>query len=758
MNLTEEQQAIINHPGGHARVSAVAGSGKTTTMVARVGHLLEQGVAADQLLVLMFNKSARDGFVESMQKRLVQFAPNLPEVRTFHALGLRLVNSFTKRGSLPAFTLVSKEYVLGKLARQVVTQVYRDRENEGWLSGDEIAEFLGFIDYVKSSTGSVEDIFEQLGLTSKSDYFIDAYYLFERVRKEQKIRFFADLIHEPLMAMLANEDLSAWVANRVEHIIVDEYQDINDAQQRLLKIIAGARAQVMVVGDVDQCIYEWRGARPDYITSRFRVDFPEPQNYILSFTFRFGHKLSLAANNLISRNIERDRKLCVSHPSTCATQLFQLEEKDIHPLPFFLADWLSDGRSLREAVILVRLYAQTVPVELALLEGGIPYRLEGNERVFNCPEILALVGYLKLALGILANDEIDIRKATIVAMLSQPHLGVKREELENIAEDIAADSDCSSELIFAKRKENLPEFLRKRFVETAENWRWLKTQAVQGRVDHFLKKVVDKIKLYDFYFKFSARSTTAENRVKTCEAFIKFSGRQNLSAVDLLTKIERLRLAGLDQQLDSVLITSVHRAKGLEWPLVVLPGLEEGSFPFYEEMTGGEISIEDERRLFYVAITRAVEKLCLIYPVDTKYARSRKRENGRVPDNPLRASRFLFEANFDQAERLGEILNRAEQDEMITVIGPQKGIAKKYFKAVGIDVQFSQQGKKEVFFLNKTILKMDEIGEGLRVWHEDFGRGIVKEVKDRRQGRIEVSFDNEGDVILLVKYARLRSC
>ena len=115
------------------------------------------------------------------------------------------------------------------------------------------------------------------------------------------------------MAMLADDELAAWVADRVEHIIVDEYQDINEAQQQLLKILAGKRARVMVVGDVDQCIYEWRGARPEYITSRFQLDFPKPDNYQLSYTFRYGHQLSLAANHLIAGNRKRDQKLCISH-------------------------------------------------------------------------------------------------------------------------------------------------------------------------------------------------------------------------------------------------------------------------------------------------------------------------------------------------------------------------------------------------------------------------------------------------------------
>jgi DNA helicase-2/ATP-dependent DNA helicase PcrA len=145
MLLTEEQLHIINHSGGHARVSAVAGSGKTTTMVARVGHLLQQGVMADRILVLMFNKSARDSFAEKMNIRLASLNCSLPEIRTFHSLGMRLVKSFTRRGVLPPYTLVTEEYIQEKLARQVANEVYReDRENEGWISAEVVEYFITF--------------------------------------------------------------------------------------------------------------------------------------------------------------------------------------------------------------------------------------------------------------------------------------------------------------------------------------------------------------------------------------------------------------------------------------------------------------------------------------------------------------------------------------------------------------------------------------------------------------------------------------
>ncbi len=757
MNLTDEQLHIIKHSGGHARVSAVAGSGKTTTMVARIGWLLQQGAKAEEIMVLMFNKSARDSFAEKMHQQLSSVSRLLPEVRTFHSLGLRLVNSFTRRGALPHYRLVTEEYVQEKLARQVASEVYREeRENEGWLAGEEVEEFLAFIDRVKSTISEAAAVFTKLDLAARYSYFIRAYELFEKARKDRKIRFYADLVHEPLMAMQADDELAAWVADRVEYIIVDEYQDINEAQQQLLKILAGKRARVMVVGDVDQCIYEWRGARPEYITSRFQVDFPKPENYQLSYTFRYGHQLSLAANHLIAANRKRDRKLCISHETNTNTVITCLEEQRKQPVIGVLSEWRKEGRSLRDAVVLVRLFAQSVPVELALLEAGIPYRLEGNAQVFDCAEVLALTGYLQLALGNLADAEQPAREKMLTAMLSQPHLGIKREDMEVLVRNIAENPHDAVALLRNWSTSDLPPFIRKRFEETAGNWQWLAGSSPSGRADVFLKKMVQKLNLFEFYHNFSARSVTAENRVKTCQAFIDFAATQNVSVLQLLATVAEFQYGGADPAEESLLITSVHRSKGLEWPLVILPGLEEGAFPFYRERESGENDLEDERRLFYVALTRAIEQVVCIHPRDADFKRCIAKCCGKIPGPMVRASRFLYEANPGLSVGLGEIL--AEQDGDRTISADDTTIARQYIASVGARVQLTEDKKQEktVESPSPEILEIHELGEGLRVWHHVFGAGTVLAIKDRKQGRLTVSFDDHGETVLLAGYAKLR--
>jgi DNA helicase-2/ATP-dependent DNA helicase PcrA len=382
--------------------------------------------------------------------------------------------------------------------------------------------------------------------------------------------------------------------------------------------------------------------------------------------------------------------------------------------------------------------------------------LEGNAQVFDCPEVLALTGYLKLALGTMGDDDQQSREQMLTAMLSQPHLGIKREDMALLVQSIAANPDSAADLLRNWSNSELPPFIRKRFEETASNWRWLADCPSSGRADVLLKQIVQKLKLYDFYHNFSARSATAENRVKTCQAFIDFAAAQNLSVGELPAKITEFQTAGDGQAAETLLITSVHRAKGLEWPLVILPGLEEGAFPFYQEKEGRVEDLEDERRLFYVAMTRAIEQVVCIHPVDAELKRCITKHCSKVPGEIIRASRFLYEANPGLSVCLGEMLEQDVGDQ--TVTAGDTTIARQYLEFVSSKVQLAED-KKEEKGLEKPvrkILEIQEIAEGLRVWHRVFGVGTVLAVKDRKQGRLTVLFEEHGEMILLAAYARLQ--
>ena len=745
-------------------MSAVAGSGKTTTMVARVKYLLEQGVAANQLLILMFNKSARDSFAAKMHAVLGSTELPLPEVRTFHSLGLRLIGSFTRRGALPSYTLQTEEFLIEKLAKDSIQHILDQHGgSEEWLAKENLESFLTFIDLVKSETLAVETLFDHLGLEDRFDYFIEAFRLFEKSRKSQRIRFYADLIHEPVTAMINDQQLASWVADHVDHIIVDEYQDINEVQQQLLKFIAGRRAQVMVVGDVDQCIYEWRGAKPEYITSRFEHDFPRPQTYTLSYTFRFGHRLSLAANHLIVMNKMRDRKLCLSFPSTPDTLLKCCEEKEPHPILSLLKGWTEQGKKLADVSVLVRMFAMSVPVELALLDAGIPYRLQGHENVFECREIKALIGYLKLCQGSLADDDQQTTIDTVEAMLTNPHLGLKRDKISLLAREIARLPQQAPQRILDQINSQLPTFMQTRLEDTAERWHEIQSLPLSTKADNFMDTVIRQGDLFGFYRKISTRNAIAENRIKTCQSFIRFARRLDLPVAPFLLNISRLHQKEKRPPRDHLLITSIHRAKGLEWPLVIIPGLEEGSFPLLSDDSRKAFdSQEDERRLFYVAMTRAIEKVVFIHPPDANLSKQQKAGSANFPHTgkpkkPLPASRFLYEANLTLSDKLGLAIEHNKTSAATTIHAKDITMANRYLKASNSAVKPfktkkrpKKQQRQDGYFLS-----IEELAEGMLIQHHSFGSGVVLAILDRKTGKLKVKFDRYGIKVLMAQIARL---
>ncbi len=765
MQLTQEQNNIIHHTTGHAKVSAVAGSGKTTAMVARVRHLLQQGVAPDEILILMFNRSARDAFADKLRRLLQGSGLRSPEVRTFHSLGLRLIKSFTARNILPAHKLLTQEFQMEKLAREAVKKHAAEAGgNEQWWSRENMEGFILFIDLVKAHTDPAQAIFDGCDLEEQFSYYVEAYAVFESMRIAAQVRFFADLIHEPVAAIRQDKEHADWVANNVDHIIVDEYQDINEVQQQLIRHIAGSRAQVMVVGDVDQCIYEWRGAKPEYIISRFGRDFPDPASYTLSYTFRYGHRLALAANHLIRNNKLRDRKLCLARPENPDTRIHWLKEKDLHPIVTIINSWQEQGRSLSEAAALVRIYAQSVPVELALLEHSIPYRLVGHDTVFSCVEIMALLGYLHLCQGSLGEmGDLETGRAIVVAMLTNPHLWLKQDVTRTLAGEIVNAPTSAPGLIRQYAAKVDAPWLATRMLDMADSWQMISNIAATTPAANVLDKAIDETELFDHYI-YASRPASAENKIKTCNAFIRFARRGKQDVNGFLAEIRQLAARVSTDDDNALLITSIHRAKGLQWSTVILPGLEDGVVPFRQDEDEEEADdIEDERRLFYVAITRASEQLFLIHPKDDRLQKRMKKGDCRSPDateEGTMASCFLYEANLEFSDCLGRGVGQPE-----TVTAPLRAddirTGSRYIKAVKAQIPLKRTGKSsrrkpDSHVGNETILTINELAEGVIVRHPYFGSGIVTEV-DRQRGVVSVEFDQRGIKKLVINVARLQN-
>lgn len=235
-----------------------------------------------------------------------------------------------------------------------------------------IEGFQNYLLLVKADTKTPEEVFEQGKYGQVAKGYPEAFRLYERERGKKKIRFFEDQIYDPVKMMLRNVEAQQYVADKVDHLIVDEAQDMNGIQIELLRILAGKRAKVMLVGDEDQCIYDWRGSKPDYLTRGFEKDFNGATRYTLPHTFRFGHKLSLAASQLITRNANRNPKISISSDDTPRTRIQCLGlDHGVNGLGDTIKEVLEGGVKPDEVAVLVRAYNMTIALELELHQHGI---------------------------------------------------------------------------------------------------------------------------------------------------------------------------------------------------------------------------------------------------------------------------------------------------------------------------------------------------------------------------------------------------
>ena len=304
MQLTESHQTVVQHYQPHALCIAVAGSGKTSTLVQLVLNLLAQGIENRRLMVMMFNKAAQLDFKRKLQQQNQQ-AWSLPEIRTYHATGLKLLSSLEAWGlrlpyhKSPISDKQQELFIKEQLNRHLPEALQERMRNE---SARLIELTKEFIHSVKSHLMTAEAFFTASGVDEQWQCLVSIFEAFEQWRHQQRGITFIDMLYDPVILLQQNPDYIARVANKMDFIVVDEYQDTSILQHEFTKLVAGSRAKVIAVGDPDQTIYEFAGANINNILHSFTKDYSatnEVTELTLPHSFRYGHSLALAASHLI---------------------------------------------------------------------------------------------------------------------------------------------------------------------------------------------------------------------------------------------------------------------------------------------------------------------------------------------------------------------------------------------------------------------------------------------------------------------------
>jgi DNA helicase-2/ATP-dependent DNA helicase PcrA len=600
--LNAQQRLACETTEGPVLVLAGAGSGKTRTLTFRMAYLIRQlGVPADQILAFTFtNKAAQEmrGRVEELVGGLVRTM----WLGTFHAIAARILRQeIGHLGYNPRFAIYDAED-----SRNLVREILRELglDDKKWPP----AQFLAQISRAKNAFQGVED-WEDTSFWGQQVYEVYRRYQ-ERLRALNALDF-DDLIFLTVRLFDRHPEVRDDYHRRFRYILVDEYQDTNLAQYRMIRHLAEGHRNLCVVGDDDQSIYGWRGADIRNILE-FQREFPEAVVIRLEENYRSTGNILAAANAVVRHNRQRLGKvLWTRKPEGERIAFYQAPDESAEAWQAAQIIGLAVQKGLKpsDCAILYRTNAQSRAFEMALGRVGLSYRLVGGKRFYERKEVRDLIAYLK----VVYNPQDDM---ALLRVINFPRRGLGEVALERLTQFQRQHGLSLYEaLTQAEAVPGLSPAGQRAALELCEAFTRWRSWAESGDLAELVRMVAEESGLMPLYRR--EGTTEAEDRLENLGELISEAHRfqEDQGSRELGDFLGWLALVSEWDQTDEggegVWLMTVHSAKGLEFPLVVVTGLEEGLFPHqraFEEATG----VEEERRLFYVAMTRARERLVLM--------------------------------------------------------------------------------------------------------------------------------------------------
>ncbi len=665
--LNSEQLKAVNHINGPMLVLAGAGSGKTKVLTNRIARLIEEGVSPSNILAITFtNKAAKE--MKDRITRLVGVTAYNIQISTFNSLGLRILKeNYSLLGYDKNFTIIDSDDVL-TIIKKIMKELnlskdyYNPREIKNKISS------------AKNAIMSVED-FSKVEFDHK---VVEVYKIYTKKLKQGNSVDFDDLLILPIKLFKTYPNVLEEYQDRYKYILIDEYQDTNEAQYTFSKILASKYRNIFVVGDNDQAIYAFRGANYKNILN-FEKDYPEAKSVVLEENYRSTKTILNAANDVIKNNKERKSKNLWSNKPVGDKITYKLvgtEKEEASFVADEIKSLLEQGVKEEDIAVLYRTNAQSRVVEEYMLKKNIKYRVVGSFYFYNRKEIKDLLCYLRL----ISNHKDDV---SLLRIINTPKRGIGEKTIDNLTTLAVEQSSSIYEAITSGKElafKNLIEEL------TEES----KTLSLTELVEAILEKsgikkelsssklLEDEIRLENLNeFKGVTKSYEEEQGSATLEDF--------LDEISLVSD-----LAEHQDGSNRVSLMTVHSVKGLEYDYVFIVGMEEGIFPHYNAINdGSQSAIEEERRLCYVAITRAKKKLYILA------AKSRMLFGNTNINKP---SRFIEEINkeyldIDEKKVLGKATNRIK-----------KAIDKNIEYEVGEKISHTDFGEGIVIGVDKSIL------------------------------------------------------
>ncbi len=618
-NLNKEQKEAVLHVDGPCLVLAGAGSGKTKVLTTRIANLINNGIYSGNILAITFtNKAAKE-----MRDRInLVVDENYAFVGTFHSFGLKVIReNVEKLGLSKNFTIMDSDDV-----NSIIKKVMKDLDlNVKEYSPSYIKNKISFIKNEMLSDSEIEKF-----LVSPIDKVaIKVYHEYERVLEKNNAIDFDDLLKLPVKLFTLNKDILLKYQEKFKYILIDEYQDTNEVQYKLVKMLASKYRNLFVVGDVNQCIYGFRWSNYKNILN-FEKDYPDAKSITLNQNYRSTNTILNAANSVIKNNIERKEVNLYSNLGEgLKIKYFRgNDEKDeVHSVIEEIKKLLNEGYKYSDIAILYRTNAQSRNVEDGILKLNWPYKVVGSYYFYKRKEIKDLLCYLRLISN--TKDDISLKR-----IINVPKRGIGNKSIEEI-EIVARAENKSMFEVLSKSKELEFKKLIEDLIVDAKN------MDLTELIDAVLEKSGMKAELEN------EKSLEAEIRLENLMEFKSITeGYQNetgtVNLEDFLEDISIVADTADHKDDDNVLtLMTMHSAKGLEFKVVFLIGMEEGIMPHSMSLNDGK-ELEEERRLCYVAITRAKEKL---------YISNAKKRMLFGKTNVFPPSRFISEIDSNLIEK-----------------------------------------------------------------------------------------------------------
>ena len=751
--LNDKQYEAVINTDGPCLVIAGAGSGKTKVLTHKIAYLMqEKDIKPWNILAITFTNKAANEMKERVEALVGDDAKDM-WIGTFHSICVKILRRFIDRiGFDHSFVIFDTSD-----QRTLIKECLKDLKIDDKMFTDRIVQFE--ISNAKNDMKEPEEYEAMVKGDYRREKIASVYNLYQRRLKENNAIDFDDIINYTIKIFKENDDVLDYYTNKFNYILVDEYQDTNKSQFTLIRLLAKAHGNITVVGDNDQGIYSFRGADISNILN-FEKDFKGTKIIKLEQNYRCTQNILNAANSVIKNNEVKYKKKLWTENEEGALPTFHVSD-DEYDEGRYIVEEINHLRreeyyKYSDFAILYRMNSQSRAIEEILRREDIPYKIVGGLKFYERKEIKDIIAYLRLINN--TSDNLALKR-----IINEPKRGIGKTSLDKIQAISEQTGIPMYQIIKEADQYGLSRVYSNAqgFIEVIEDLISKKDEyTITELIKHTLKETGYTKALED------ENSIEAENRIENLEEFLTVAVQfeEEEADNDLSTFLEGITLSsdidGMDEEEESVTLMTLHSAKGLEFPVVFLVGMEEGIFPGYKSI-GEPKELEEERRLCYVGITRAKNNLYLTC--------SRQRTMfGSTSCNPV--SRFVKEIPENMLEGANEIESEPENKFKESSYEWSYGKSANNGKVVSYKVDIPNAKPEPSFafksaesFLAKLNSKLQgnttdlsKYKEGQRIYHKRFGEGNISKIEPEGDDlKLDIQFDKVGHKRLMAKFANL---